>query len=344
MDKKVLETMLNKKTTLSQLKKFIKAKKLKPTDKSKKGIIDFLVNSIQLKEEDFESLQEIAFGPREDKGFSAYICQFNTNLTINKFKEKINEISRFITSDSPFRLRLLALESSRLEILCEFTEKELTLDIFTNKPTFGADNINIVASFDFKQYTVMFFSGSYDHCTEAAINLNNMLPVNIRPLTIYKKHITNAISYTEDSLTLLFLDFILNRLSTIGKIEKVEGIDFEPIDTENIRSIKHKGESVLSDPETCRLISMGHRVVGFRVYFMYITAENRVIYTHISLVFKEKGTKISVAKKNYKLNDIEELFNKVKDLYIDMYVNGPKNIESILEFINKIRERAKEVS
>lgn len=342
MDKKVLEVMLDKKTTLLQLKKFLKERKLKPLNKNKNGIIEFLVNT-QLKESDLRILQDMAFGPRIEKGFAAYICYFDADIIREDLEKKVKEVSRFTNANSNFKINLLEA-SNLLEILCEFTEEELMKDAFTNEPTFGSEIICVTVSFNFDQKSVVLYSGNYDISTKVATYLNSLLGINIKPLTVYKTYAVDTVSFDEDPLSVQVLDFIVNRISSVGLIEKFEGIDFEPTDSENITSIKHKGDSVLSDPETCRLICNGYRIVGFRVYFRYLNEEDKVVFTHVSITFKDRGTKISVARGNYKEEAIAELFNKIKDQYIEMFFQGAKDMNQTEKLVIKIRERAKEVS
>lgn len=233
------------------------------------------------------------------------------------------------------------IDSQNLEIISSITQQKITVDAYTNQPTFGTETYWISSVFNFKTKTVTISSGNYDLSVLVADGLNSLLNLNIRPMTAYKKF--QSVTSKIDALTFAMIDFIYNRLNTIAIIEKVEGIEFEPVDSENITSIRHKGDSVLDDPETCRLICLGNKIVGFRAYIQYITLKGNGVFTHVSLTFKESGTKLSIAKNNFKDEAISELFEKIKAEYINMMTDGIKDEENTKKVIIDI-EANKEVS
>lgn len=75
MDSKLLSVILEKKITMAQLEEFSKERGFKTGKKRKKDVIEFLL-STDLKDDDIKGLNDLAFGPKTEKTYVAYLCKF----------------------------------------------------------------------------------------------------------------------------------------------------------------------------------------------------------------------------------------------------------------------------
>ncbi|MBG9456028.1 hypothetical protein ABE61_18760 [Lysinibacillus sphaericus] len=142
-----------------------------------------------------------------------------------------------------------------------------------------------------------------------------------------------------DFITALVLDFVYNRLSNDGFEAKFEEIKFKnnskAVSAQNagIKNVTLNGKDIISSQLACEYVTMGSSIERFKLEVVYKQTSFKADFTfkgkennHLKIVIYETGDLSS------------EIMDNLQAQYIDMCINGIKDLKETNELLAKIRE------
>ncbi|HFJ9429750.1 TPA: hypothetical protein ACGW69_005764, partial [Bacillus cereus] len=142
-----------------------------------------------------------------------------------------------------------------------------------------------------------------------------------------------------DFITALVLDFVYNRLSVKGFDAKFKEIKFKNNDSvvskrnAGIKTVTLNGKDIISSQLACEYVTTGSSIERFKLEVVY---KNLNFSADFTFKGKENNQLKIVIYETNSLN--EEIMNELQSEYIDMCLNGIKDVKATVELLETIRQ------